>query len=114
MSLSGARVRPCRPRIRPAATATLQPFMKGSKVTKLRVYSTGWCPDCRVLKRFLAEEGVAYEEIDIDHQPEAAAELLAATGKRGIPYMRVGERWFKGYPLDAGAFRRLLDELRLR
>jgi len=80
-------------------------------MANLRVYSTGWCPDCRALKRFLEAEGLAYEEIDIDAGPAAAAELLAATGKRGIPYMRVGERWIKGYPLDPGAFRRALAEL---
>lgn len=80
-------------------------------MAKLVVYSTAWCSDCRNLKRFLDAEGVRYEEIDIDAVPAAAEELVAATGKRGIPYMRVGEQWIKGYPMDAGAFRRQLADL---
>lgn len=80
---------------------------------ELLIYSTDWCPDCRNLKRFLDGEGVDYREINIDDDPDAAEELVDATGKRGIPYMRVGELWIKGYPLDAGAFRLKLKELKL-
>lgn len=83
-------------------------------MANLVVYSTGWCSDCRNLKRFLDAEGVAYEEIDIDAVPAAAEELVAATGKRGIPFMKVGDRWIKGYPMDAGGFRATLAELGLK
>lgn len=81
---------------------------------ELLVYSTSWCPDCRNLKRFLETEGIGYREIDIDDHADEAEALLAATGKRGIPYMRLGDEWVKGYPMDAGAFRAKLKELGLK
>ncbi len=79
-------------------------------MAELIVYSTSWCPDCTNLKRFLSAEGIAFREIDIDAEPKAAEELIEATGKRGIPYMRIEDEWLKGYPLDAGGFRRQLAE----
>lgn len=79
-------------------------------MTGLQMYSTSWCGDCRVLKRFLAEEGVAFEEIDIDQRPEAAEELVAATGKRGIPYLKWQGEFHKAYPLDAPALRAWLRQ----
>lgn len=71
----------------------------------LQMYSTSWCGDCRALKRFLAEEGVEFREIDIDGDPAAAEELVAATGKRGIPYLKWQGAFHKAYPLDAAALR---------
>ena len=41
----------------------------------LTVYSSTWCPDCRQAKKFLDENGVDYELVEID-KVEGAAELL--------------------------------------
>jgi glutaredoxin len=82
-------------------------------MSKLLVYSADWCPDCRVLKAFLDKEAVCYEEVNLEKIPEAAGELVAATGKRGIPYMRFGDQWIKGYPMDAKSFRKILSDLSL-
>ncbi|MFA7332313.1 MAG: glutaredoxin family protein [Candidatus Delongbacteria bacterium] len=79
-------------------------------MTGLQMYSTAWCGDCRALKRFLDAEGVDYEEIDIDARPAAAEELVAATGKRGIPYLKWQGAFHKAYPLDAAALRVWLRE----
>jgi glutaredoxin 3 len=76
----------------------------------LEVYSTEWCPDCRVLKSFLEREGVSFKEINIEKITGAADLLVAATGKRGVPYMKIDDRWVKGYPLDAAGFRKMLRE----
>ena len=32
---------------------------------KIRVYTAKMCPNCKILKEFLAAEGVAYEEVDM-------------------------------------------------
>ncbi len=37
------------------------------------VYGADWCPDCRRAKRFLGEQRVPYEWIDLDAHPEAKA-----------------------------------------
>ncbi|MDP2361792.1 MAG: glutaredoxin domain-containing protein [bacterium] len=79
-------------------------------LSRLQMYSTSWCGDCRVLKRFLAAEAVGWEEVDIDADPAAAAELVAATGKRGIPYLKWEGAFHKAYPLDPPALRVWLAE----
>jgi thioredoxin reductase (NADPH) len=38
----------------------------------LIVYSTTWCPDCKRAKRFLSEHRIAYRNVDIEHNAEAA------------------------------------------
>ncbi len=39
--------------------------------TGITMYSTTWCPDCRLAKRVFGEEGVAYTEIDIEKDTAA-------------------------------------------
>jgi mycoredoxin len=49
-------------------------------VTELTMYSTSWCGYCRRLKWQLDEAGIAYREIDIDRDPEAAAFVESVNG----------------------------------
>jgi len=45
-----------------------------------KIYTTPWCGDCRMAKAVLDRAGVGYEEINIDHDPEAVATVLAING----------------------------------
>jgi mycoredoxin len=38
----------------------------------LTIYTTTWCGYCRRLKSGLTREGIAFDEVDIESQPEAA------------------------------------------
>src|SRR6185437_5596532 len=52
----------------------------------LKMYTTTWCPDCRRAKRFLADHGIAFEEINIEQTPGAAALVAASNqGKYKVP-----------------------------
>ena len=52
----------------------------------LTVYSTPWCGYCRRLKAQLDGEGIAYVEIDIEEQPEAADVVMAVNhGNQTVP-----------------------------
>ena len=52
----------------------------------IRMYTTSWCGDCRRSKRFLQEHQVAFEEIDIEKQPEAAQIVISLNhGARSVP-----------------------------
>ena len=37
------------------------------------LYATSWCGYCAKTRSFLAEEGIAYTELDIESPPKAAA-----------------------------------------
>jgi mycoredoxin len=50
------------------------------------VYSTVWCGYCRRLKSQLDREGIAYREVDIDHDPAAATLVMAVNeGRQTVP-----------------------------
>jgi len=69
---------------------------------ELIVYSSSWCPDCRVAKRFLDQHGIAYKEIDIEATPGAAEEIIRRTGKRAIPQFVIDGEWFQPYDPGEG------------
>ncbi len=53
---------------------------------RVTMYSTTWCGDCRRSKRLLDAHGVAYEEINIEHSPDAMREVIRINnGRRSVP-----------------------------
>lgn len=74
--------------------------------SEIILYTASWCPSCRPAKAFLENHGFAYTAIDIDDHPEAADELEAATGKKGIPFLKVDGVWVQAYTPGGGPFPR--------
>ncbi len=64
---------------------------------ELTVYTSAWCPDCRVAKRFLQKHNIAFTEIDIECVPGAAEEVIRRTGKRAIPQFVIDGTWVQPY-----------------
>jgi glutaredoxin len=78
---------------------------------EITIYSAGWCPDCRRVKTFLKERGVAFSEINIEEDAHGERVVLRANnGKRKIPTLKVGERYFACSPFNA---QQLADELKI-
>ena len=44
------------------------------------MFSTTWCGYCQRLKAQMTREGIAYTEIDIEHDPESAAFVESVNG----------------------------------
>lgn len=52
----------------------------------LTVYTTSWCGPCKRLKSQLGREGIAYQEIDIERNPEAAEFVMSVNnGNQVVP-----------------------------
>jgi mycoredoxin len=52
----------------------------------LTVYTTTWCGPCRRLKAQLTREGISYEEIDIERNPDAATFVMSVNnGNQTVP-----------------------------
>jgi mycoredoxin len=50
------------------------------------MYSTTWCGYCMRLKRMLDREGIAYAEVNIEQDPEAADFVMQVNGgNRTVP-----------------------------
>lgn len=46
----------------------------------LKVYTTSWCGPCKRLKSQLTREGIAYDEIDIEADDDAARFVMSVNG----------------------------------
>ena len=50
------------------------------------MYTTVWCGYCQRLKAQMSREGITFEEIDIEHDPEAAAFVESVNdGNQTVP-----------------------------
>jgi len=66
------------------------------------MYCTSWCVDCWRAKRFLRDRGVKFAEINIDEEPDAEDLVLNVNeGRRKVPTIKVGDRYFACSPFDA-------------
>jgi len=75
------------------------------------MYCTTWCVDCRRAKKFLTDRGVHFVEVDIDEEPDAEdLVILVNEGRRKVPTIKVGERYFACSPFDPY---KLADELKI-
>ena len=83
---------------------------QGIGAVHARVYSAVWCGDCRRAKRALEEAATRFEEIDIDRDPRAEAEVLERSGgRRVVPTLVLDDRVWAFNP-DPPLLRRLLAE----
>jgi mycoredoxin len=64
---------------------------------KLTVYTAPWCRDCYVAKRWLKQNNISYDEINIEETPGAADEVMRQTGKRAIPQFVINGTWVQPY-----------------
>jgi mycoredoxin len=66
------------------------------------VYSSLWCSDCRVAKRFLQGHNIPFKEVVIESTPGAAEEVVARTGKRATPQFVIDGEWVQPYRVGEG------------
>jgi glutaredoxin len=54
---------------------------------KITIYSTTTCPYCQMLKDYLDEKGVSYEEKLVDQNDDAKTEMMEKSGGYlGVPF----------------------------
>ena len=49
------------------------------------IYSTSWCGFCKAEKNFLDANGISYTSLDIENDPQAAAERDRLMPQPGVP-----------------------------
>jgi glutaredoxin 3 len=63
----------------------------------VKVYTKSACPYCVRAKALLDRKGVAYEEIDAEHDDALRTWLVEATGQRTVPQVFVDARSLGGF-----------------
>ncbi|HXG66677.1 MAG TPA: glutaredoxin family protein, partial [Blastocatellia bacterium] len=78
-------------------------------MAEVRVYTTSWSADCDKAKQYLDDEGIFYEEIDIEESPQGAHVVESANaGKRIVPTFDINGTVFSLKPFS---WKRLQKEL---
>ena len=60
-------------------------------VTKIKIYSTPFCGYCKLLKQYLEEKKVIFEEIDVSQNDQAAQEMIIKSGQQGVPVIIINQ-----------------------
>lgn len=66
-------------------------------MNEITVYTTTTCPYCVMLKNFLNSEGLAYKEVNVQLDQQAANKLVATTGQLGVPQTEINGQWVLGF-----------------
>lgn len=62
------------------------------------MYTTGFCPYCKMAESLLRAKGVQeIEKIRVDLEPEQRIEMMGKTGRRTVPQIYIGEKHVGGY-----------------
>jgi glutaredoxin 3 len=61
------------------------------------MYTTAICPYCVRAKYLLAQKGVSFEEIRIDHDQEVMQEMMRRSNRHTVPQIFIGDFHVGGY-----------------
>jgi len=61
------------------------------------VYSTAFCPFCRMAEDLLRDKGASVDRIRVDLEPQRRVEMMQKTGRRTVPQIYIGELHVGGY-----------------
>lgn len=71
------------------------------------MYSTAWCGVCKRARKYFHEKRIAFEEHDVDNEPEARAEYLRLNPRRSVPTIKIADEVVVGF--SAAAVEQALD-----
>ncbi|MDB5164103.1 MAG: glutaredoxin [Candidatus Saccharibacteria bacterium] len=54
-------------------------------VKNITIFTTNTCAYCGMVKKWLAAKGLAYEEVNLEQNPERQAEAMQVSGQLAVP-----------------------------
>lgn len=73
----------------------------------VKIYSTNFCPYCKMAKEFLKDKKIKFEEVNVQENPTAAREMIEKSGQTGVPVIEIDGKFVIGF--DAEEIKKLLD-----
>ena len=67
---------------------------------KVRVFSTSFCPYCKMAKEFLKDRKIPFEEVNVQEDPEAARQMIEKSGQAGVPVIEIDGQMVIGFNTD--------------
>jgi len=68
---------------------------------KVIVYSTVTCPFCTMVKNFLKEHNIPFENFDVGQDKDKAMEMVQKSGQMGVPVLDIGGKIIVGFDKPA-------------
>jgi len=65
-------------------------------LTRVLMYTTGFCPYCVMAKRLFDDLSVPYNEVRIDLDPEKRRQMMEISQRQTVPQVFVGDRHIGG------------------
>ena len=56
---------------------------------EVKVYSTPTCPYCKMAKKFLGDNGIKYQDLNVAEDDAAREEMISKSGQMGVPVIDV-------------------------
>lgn len=64
---------------------------------KVTIYSTSTCPYCIMAKDFLKKQNIAFDNIDVGENPDAASQMVEKSGQMGVPVIDIDGKIIVGF-----------------
>ena len=65
--------------------------------TKIKMYTTSWCGPCKMAKKFLAEKGYNFEEVDIEENNISREEVASMSKGHTVPQILINDLPIGGF-----------------
>ncbi len=65
--------------------------------TKIKMYTTSWCGPCKMAKKFLAEKGYNFEEIDIEENNISREDMASMSKGHTVPQILINDLPIGGF-----------------
>jgi glutaredoxin 3 len=64
------------------------------------IYTTPTCPYCIMVKNYLTEKNIPFQNIDVSADPEKAREMVQKSGQRAVPVIDIDGNIIVGFDKD--------------
>ena len=75
-------------------------------MANVKIYSTPTCPYCKMVKQYLNENNVQFEDVDVSSNQSAAQEMISKSGQMGVPVLDIDGQIVVGF--NKGKIKELL------
>ncbi len=64
---------------------------------EVKVYSTPTCPYCKMAKKFLEDNAIEYQDLNVAEDKAAREEMIRKSGQMGVPVIEIDSELMLGF-----------------